>query len=96
MQLNMESVIHRCLYPNYTNKCAPLTSETWNSGRIIIHSVCPSSDGSCKIIIVSYVLKMTFSAKYSKYAHVEIPNQNGEIVESNSKNFIPLYPVFKD
>jgi hypothetical protein len=44
----------------YRNRIGPKTQETWSSSAIHIPAVCPSSNGLCKIIDISYCLIFKF------------------------------------
>jgi hypothetical protein len=51
----------------------PRSVEKWDRGRLIIPSVCSTSNGTCRIIEVSYTVVFTFGASSSFDENLTIP-----------------------
>lgn len=64
-------------YPNVINE---RSFETWSNSILLIPTVCPSSNGTCKIIEVSYKVSLNFdSSGISASKKLKIPITIGTI-----------------
>lgn len=80
----------------YSNVIRPCSIESWNKGTLVIPPVCPSSNGACKIIEISYSVVFVFGASNSIDSNLAIPIYIGTIplrqLENTSNNTSSAYP----
>jgi hypothetical protein len=57
----------------------------WDRGQLLIPSVCPSSNGTCKIIEIHYCVQFSFGASSSLDSHLSIPIKIGTIPLRNEQ-----------
>ncbi len=117
----------------HENKISKRSVENWSRGCLPIPAVCPSSNNTCKIIEISYMVNFMFGAANSLDSKLSIPIIIGSIpstlddqlvqydvifencifgsnskkelninfnkddaIESDSKTFNPIYPVYRN
>ena len=79
----------------YHSEIEPLSVVKWDKGSLIIPAVCPTSNGTCRIIEVSYSIVFTFGASNSIDEHLSIPITIGTIPlrDIEQLNITPSAPV---